>query len=157
MRGCCFLMRGVWDSSQLLFGLGPRIGVYHVPAITVLSHPEPHPQSQGQCPGQGKQLLVQGCGAKHHQQGQGRPPLRVPISGPAVASIPATLRSVAAFLTVSIVEVIMTKLVIGWTGDGREGGSEPQRNRAPFFIPERIPDLPQSPGYSLMGHPEKWA
>lgn len=75
LGGCFLLMRGVWGSSQLLFGLGPRIGVHHVPAITILPHPEPHPQGQGQHPGQGEQLLVQGRGAQHHQQGQGGPPL----------------------------------------------------------------------------------
>lgn len=99
-------------------GLRPRIGVHHVPAVTILPHPEPHPQSQGQYPGQGKQLLVQGWGAKHHQQGQGGPPLGIPVffGGPAVAPIPATFWSVAAFLAVPVVEVVMAELVIGWTG-----------------------------------------
>lgn len=75
VRGLSFPRRGISSSTQLLFGPGPRIGEHHVPAFTVLPHPETDPQSQGQYSRQGKQLLIQGWGTQHHQQGQGGAPL----------------------------------------------------------------------------------
>lgn len=75
VRGLSFPRRGISSSTQLLFGPGPRIGEHHVPAFTVLPHPETDPQSQGQYSSQGKQLLIQGWGTQHHQQGQGGAPL----------------------------------------------------------------------------------
>lgn len=75
VRGLSFPRRGISSSTQLLFGSGPRIGEHHVPAFTVLPHPETDPQSQGQYSRQGKQLLIQGWGTQHHQQGQGGAPL----------------------------------------------------------------------------------
>lgn len=120
VRGLSFPRRGIPSSTQLLFGPGPRIGEHHVPAFTVLPHPETDPQSQGQYSRQGKQLLIQGWGTQHHQQGQGGAPLRVAPFWPAVASVPATLSVVAAFLTVPVVEVVSAVLVIGWGAGWRD-------------------------------------
>lgn len=123
VRGLSFPGGGIPSSTQLLFGPAPRIREHHVPAITVLPHPEPDPQSQGQDSCQGEQLLIQGWRTQHHQQGQGGPPLCVLISWPAVTSVPATFSAIASFFTVSVVEVVSAVLVIGWAV-GRGEGSQ---------------------------------